>query len=160
VSRRVARAAAGAAFLLVIGALLAGCGKADEPQTPAAVAAAYREWDDSAIAGKADVACARMTKGFVRDSIAYAQSKAKDCEALMKETFTYAKQHPEIKNYTIKGITVDGNTAQLVDQTPYGNEIDTAQMFLVRVGGRWKVDKQVVLRQNGPRIAPPTGLTT
>ena len=155
----MSRPAASAALFLVLVAL-AGCGGEDEPQTPAAVAAAYREWDDSAIAGKGDVACSRMTKGFVKASIEYSQSKAKDCEGLMKETLAYAKKHPEIKNYTIKGITVDGNQAQLIDQTPYGKEVDTAQMFLVRVGGKWKVDKQVVLQQNGPEIAPPTGLTS
>jgi hypothetical protein len=145
--------------LLVVVALT-GCGGDDEPQTPAAVAAAYREWDDSGIAGKGEVACSRMTKGFVKTSIAYSDSKAKDCEALMKETFVYAKKHPEIKNYTISQITVVGNTASLIDQTPYGKETDTARMTLVRVGGRWKVDTQQVIQQNSPKIAPPPGLTS
>jgi hypothetical protein len=146
--------------LVVVLLLLSGCGGSGEPQTVSAVASAYRQWDDSGISGKIDVACSRMTDAFVKSSIAFAHSKAKDCRAYMKETYAYAKAHPEIKNYTLSGITVKGDRATLIDQTPFGDETDTAKMTLVRTNGRWMVDTQTDVQQNSPKIAPPPGLTS
>lgn len=148
------------AALLLAAFMLFGCGSTPEPQSAAAVAKAYRQWDESSIAGNAKVACSRMTAAFLKFEIADAGVEPSTCQALIKDTVEFVRQHPETKKFKISGITVNGDRATLTDRTPYGNEVDIAKMSLVRVNGRWRVDSQIVLNQGQPKRPPASALTS
>jgi hypothetical protein len=137
--------------LVALGA--AGCGGGSDdgsaPDTPQeqAVQKAYRDYIDALKQGDGEAACALLSPAFQKRAGAAvavgnrAELRNADCvKAIEKGTLPQIQQ--VVPN--LEDVQVSGNRASAID--PGEGQIGPQQVYFVKIGGDWKLDKTVIAR--------------